>query len=49
MDILFTKEEMASSLCFKSKKSSKPGLDQGKVEQLLKLVEKRMGYRNINS
>ena len=27
MDILFTKEELSSSLLFKSKKSEKPGLD----------------------
>lgn len=43
MDILFTKEEMGHSLLFKSKKSSKPGLDQKRVEQLLGLVDKKFG------
>lgn len=28
LDILFTKEELGSSLLFKSKKSNKPGLDR---------------------
>ena len=43
IDLLFSKEEMACSLLFKSKKSSKPGLNKQRVEQLLKLVEKRYG------
>ena len=34
---------MACSLLFKSKKSSKPGLNKQRAEQLLKLVEKRYG------
>jgi len=37
MDLLFTKEEIESSFLFKSKKSSKPGLDEQRVDQLLKL------------
>ena len=45
MDLLFTTEEMACSLLFKSKKSSKPGLSKQRVEQLLKLVEKRFGEK----
>ena len=35
LDILFTKEELSGSLLFKSKKSSKPGLDRECVDQLL--------------
>ena len=35
LDILFTKEELSGSLLFKSKKSSKPGLDRERVDQLL--------------
>jgi hypothetical protein len=41
MDVLFSKEELGSSLLFQSKKSSKPGLDAEKVAQLLKCVQKR--------
>lgn len=41
LDILFTKEELASSLLFQSKKSDKPGLDQERVEKLLNFVERR--------
>ena len=43
LDVLFTKEELGSSLLFKTKKSEKPGLDSVKVEQLLRLVERRYG------
>lgn len=43
LNILFTKEELAVSLLFKSKKSTKPGLDQGRVEKMLKLIERRFG------
>lgn len=35
MDVLFTKEELAMSLLFKSKKSEKPGLDRERVEKVL--------------
>ena len=35
MDKLFTREEMATSLLFKSKKSKKPGLESERVEKLL--------------
>ena len=35
MDSLFTKEELAQSLLFKSKKSDKPGLDSARVEKML--------------
>ena len=43
LNILFTKEELAVSLLFKSKKSEKPALEQGRVEKMLKLIEKRFG------
>ena len=43
LNILFTKEELAVSLLFKSKKSEKPGLEQGRVEKMLRLIEKRFG------
>ena len=43
MDVLFTKEELASSLLFKSKKSEKPGLDGERVQRLLGLLDKRYG------
>lgn len=43
LTILFTKEELSASLLFKSKKSEKPGLDQGRVEKMLKIIEKRYG------
>ena len=43
MDIFFTKEELGSSLLFKSKKSGTPGLDHDRVEKLLQYVEKRYG------
>lgn len=43
MDILFTKEELSSSLLFKSKKSEKPGLDQERVAKLLSFMDKRYG------
>ncbi len=35
LDVLFTKEELASSLLFSSKKSPKPALDHKRVEVLL--------------
>ena len=35
LDVLFTKEELSTSLLFESKKSDKPGLDHQKVEVLL--------------
>lgn len=43
LDILFTKEELQSSLLFKSKKSDKPSLDQGRVERMMRLIERRYG------
>ena len=43
LDVFFTKEELATSLLFKSKKSDKPGLDTERVEKLLKFVERRYG------
>ena len=41
MDIFFTKEELATSLLFKSKKSDKPALDKERVEKILRLIDKR--------
>ncbi len=35
LDALFSKQELASSLFFKSKKSEKPGLDRKTVDKLL--------------
>ena len=43
MDILFTKEELAGSLLFQSKKSEKPGLNRESVEKLLGFLDKRYG------
>ncbi len=43
MEVIFTKEEMANSLLFKSKKSSKPGLPPEKVSKFLSLLDKRYG------
>ncbi len=43
VDVLFPKEELGSSLLFKSKKSSKQGLDSARVQQLLSLLDKRYG------
>ena len=43
MDIFFTREELATSLMFKSKKSDKPALNQAKVERILGYVEKKYG------
>ena len=34
LDIFFAKEELASSLVYKSKKSEKPGFDHSKVERM---------------
>lgn len=41
LDVLFTKEELSRSLMFKTKKSSKPALDEKKIQRLINLVEKR--------
>ena len=42
MDMLFTKDELASSLMFKSKgKSTKPPLDKERVEKMFKLIEEK--------
>lgn len=41
MDVLFTKEELGSSLLFQSKKSNKPGLESEKVAQILNCVQRR--------
>ena len=43
LDILFTKEKCYVSLLFKSKKSTKPGLDHERVEKMLRLIERRFG------
>ncbi len=43
MDVFFTKQEMAVSLLFKSRKSSKPALAKDRVEKLLSYVEMRYG------
>lgn len=42
MDVLFSKEEMARSLLFESKrKCDKPGLDKERVSVMLNLIDKR--------
>ena len=41
LDILFTREELSTSLLFKSKKSERLGLDRERVEKMLKLIEKQ--------
>ena len=46
MDVLFSKEEMASSLLFESK-STKPPLDKDRVDTMLDLVEKSTVYIQI--
>ena len=43
MDLLFTKDELSSSLLFISKKSEKPGLDPQRVNQLLSILYTRYG------
>ena len=43
IDVLFTKEELALYLLFKSKKSSKPGLDSVRVQQLLSFIDNQYG------
>jgi hypothetical protein len=43
MDVLFDKEELAASLLFKSKKSSKPSLDPTRVELMLSHIDNRFG------
>ncbi len=50
MDILFTKQEMATSLLFKSKspKSTKPALDHKRVEELLQAVDMKFGVDSYN-
>ena len=35
-DFFFTKEELGSSLVYKSKKSTKPGVERAKVEKLFR-------------
>ena len=40
MDALFSKEEL---LLYESDKSKKPGLDEERVKQMMRLVEKRFG------
>ena len=41
MDSLFTKEELAVSLLYKSKKSEKPGLDENRVAKIINLMSRR--------
>ncbi|XP_065893303.1 uncharacterized protein [Dysidea avara] len=41
LDALFTKEELSRSLMFKTPKSSKPPLDEKRIQRLIFLVEKR--------
>ncbi len=50
MDILFTKQEMAASLLFKSKspRRNKPTLDPKRVEVLLQAVDTKFGVDNYN-
>ena len=43
MDLLFTKEELSSSLLFISKKSEKPGLNPERVNKLLYFYMLAMG------
>ena len=43
MDVFFTKQEMAVSLLFKSRKSDKPALAEDRVKKLLSYVEMRFG------
>ena len=43
LEVIFTKKELAESLLFKSKKSSKPGLPVEKVQQYLTTVDNRFG------
>ena len=50
MDLLFSKEELASSLLFKSKskKSLKPPLEQKRVEELLQAVDAKFGANSYD-
>ena len=41
LNMLFTKEELARSLIYKSPKSTKAGLDEARVAQLMTLISKR--------
>jgi len=41
LDDIFSKDELSSSLMLKASRSSKPGLDEKRVQQLIGLVEKR--------
>ena len=41
LDAMFTKEELSQSLMFKTSKSSKPPLDEKRIQRLICLVEKR--------
>ena len=41
MDSLFTTEELAVSLLYKSKKSEKPGLDENRVAKIIHIMSKR--------
>lgn len=41
LDMMFSKEELGSSLLFKSKRSPKPGLDKERVGKLLSYVDMR--------
>ena len=48
LDSLFTKEELGCSLMYKSPKSSKPALDNRRVNQLISLVQKRYKPHEYN-
>ena len=48
MDAMFSKEELSVSLLYKSDKSKKPGLDEEKVNHMMRLVEKRFGEKGWN-
>lgn len=43
LEVIFTKKELAESLLFQSKKSSKPGLPVDKVQQYLASIDERFG------
>ena len=46
LDMLFTKEELAKSLLYESKKSDKPALDPVRVNKVLWLVHKRYDHKD---
>ena len=46
LDFVFSKEEQAGSLLFKSKKTTKPALDSKRVQNILSLVDRRYGGDN---